>query len=122
MSFLSGWLLDAESNTFQVVESLLDYKEILRTLKCKDATCEKFLVNEGMFCVWFNNDLLAQSLYNEAAQSILGRIQFPWKTFHGNFLVTYMVKLNLDEDSKIPHRMPDISISQFVDACNQTTK
>ena len=112
MSFLSGWIFDAESNTFGVVNSLITYQDIPRLLKCNEADSETFENSDGSYTIWFNKNTYEQSFYNESAQHILGRILFKWKSFHGNFLVTYFV------GSNGPCRMPDISVAQFVDACN----
>jgi hypothetical protein len=117
MSFLSGWIFDAESNTFGVIDALITQQDIVRLLQCKEAESETFHTSDGAYTVWFNKNLYEQSFYNESAQSILGRIQFNWKNFHGNFLVTYFTRSD-DNESSIPQRMPDISIAQFVDACN----
>jgi hypothetical protein len=113
---LSGWLFDAEANAVSVIEYTSSYGEMIKCLKCKWMDSRIFPTSEGAYCVYFNENR-QEGAYNESAELVLGKIPCDWGGFNGNFLVTYMVKLNLDEDSKIPHHIPDISFSAFVDAC-----
>ena len=118
MTFLSGWFFNAESNMLSVVESTFSYEEIARLIDSRELKSETFDTDEGAFRVWFNEDIHKQFFYNESAQHVLGKIDMQWPTFHGNFLITYFVKINLDEDFKVLTNMPDITLTQFVDACN----
>lgn len=118
MTLLSGWLFDAKFNRLSVVESTFSYEEIARFIDSRELKSEAFDTDEGAFRVWFNEDIHKQFFYNESAQHVLGKIAMQWPTFHGNFLVTYSVKINLDEEFKVLSRMPDITLTQFVDACN----
>lgn len=111
MSTVSGWLFDAQSNNLRVVRFPYTVEEICRLLECVGAEFQRFETPEGEYRIWSNESPFEQALYNESAQAILGRIPFPWKTFHGNFLVTYMVHPGQ------PQSMPIITVTQFVDAC-----
>lgn len=117
MTTLSGWLFDAETNSVSVVEYSRKYEDMRKLLKCTWMDSRTFPTAEGAFCVYFNETRDEETVYNESAELVLGKIPCDWGTFCGNFLVTYCVKLNLDEDSKIPHSMPNISFTAFVDAC-----
>lgn len=112
----SGWLFDAESNRFRVVRSMFSEKDITDLLKCKQATYKQFDTSDGAYCIWWNEDIYAQAYFNEGAQCILASIQIPWKSFHGNFLVTYK------EKSNIWNSMPNLTVDEFVDVCNHALK
>jgi len=115
MSISSGWLFDAESNRLSVVESSFSHEDIAGIIKSRELKSETFDTDEGVYRVWFNNDSREQFFYNESAQHVLGKIAMQWPTFHGNFLVTYSVKINSDI---VLTKMPNITLTQFVDACN----
>ena len=112
----SGWLFDAETTGLQVVQGMFSYQEIAELLDCRSVMCESFPTPDGTYYVWHNEDRYEQALYNQAAQWVLGRIPHPWKTFHGNFLVTYMIKVSGDNTHA---KMPDVTVTEFVDACTR---
>ena len=115
MSFSSGWLFDSESNRLSVVESSFSHEDVARIIKSRELKSETFDTDDGVYRVWFNNDSREQFFYNESAQHVLGKIAMQWPTFHGNFLVTYSAKINSDI---VLTKMPNITLTQFVNACN----
>ena len=119
MTLHTGWLFRAEQNDIDVVTSEFSLTDIAHLLQTTEVKCEQFHNPEGTFCVWLNNDPKRQFVYNESAQHVLGSIQFPWSTFHGDILVTYLVKAN---ESEVLHDIPKISLTEFVDACNLSRK